>query len=63
MIDNILVNKWPESQICIGCKHAIFFSEGYGSSAYKCEKRCLVLSMCCDENRIECTDKEWEAKF
>jgi len=56
-----VINEWPESQVCIGCRHAIFILEG--SSRYECKKECVSASLCCDKNREEATQKEWEAKF
>ncbi len=57
------INTWPESQICIGCKHASFILEGHGSSAYACEKNCNASSEDCHENRVEATEEEWSSKF
>jgi len=58
-----IINEWPESQVCIGCKHATFILEGHGSSAYECKKECDASSICCDKYREEASQKEWEEKF
>ena len=55
------VNDWPDSQVCIGCKHASFSFEGV--SRYLCEKDCFASSECCEKNREETTDNEREDKF
>lgn len=35
----VKINIWPESQVCVGCKHGdlIVDTKKYGSSAYICE--------------------------
>ncbi len=55
------VNEWPESQICIECKFAHFLLGG--SSQYACEKNFVAGSEECEENRIQATQEEWDAKF
>ena len=52
------INKWPESQDCIGCKHGALIDsvEKYGCSAYICE---LAIS---PDGAGECRKREEEAK-
>jgi hypothetical protein len=57
------INKWPDSQICIGCKHATFIPKGHGSSAYSCNMNCNSNSESCIKTRQEATEEEWRAKF
>ncbi len=57
------INNWPESQTCIGCKSARFVILGKTPSTFECLSNCVAASICCDKNRIEATDEEWEAKF
>ena len=62
-VNEMTVNVWHESQICIGCNHAVFIPEGYDSSSYACEKNYEANSSCCKKNSVEATEEEWSAKF
>jgi len=62
IINDAVVNEWPDSQECIGCIHAIFIISEKPST-YLCGENCIASSLECKENRREASEEEWRSKF